>query len=428
MIYYLTYFLLIFSTLFQALDIFSILGVYGRCFSGIFGIIVFLVLFFTGKIHDIGKMKKIWIFPVSLILCSIFFIVIYGPQYNVFEDNIVLKSIKGCIIILSIVLYIFDIVFLLKHINKQKMYKPFLYCYVFLFLVLLIEINNPTILETLHFRYSTNTTRIRLLTSESSNTGSLIFIYYLLSLMYLKESKNVYKKIFSIILITIILLFQIYYTSSKGFYLALVISLFLFIIFKKRMKIKMKLFYLSIYILFLFYSYSVLLELFISDIDNYTSMITRSYTIYCSILVAIKYPFGCGGAMYSLFLQRMMLAHVETFSSVFSEFNYSEIYNIINANSDTYVTVKSGLFELFLYIGVFGALFLLINYVKLLKSINKYNQNNIMFLCALFIPVILTIVAFELKYEIYTVIGIFIFLLMHKENKNDNIKRKLLIN
>ncbi len=393
------YFLLIFLSLFQDLPLGNSIGLYGQCLCGPLSLIVspFAIWSLSQKPAKKNPSFFLSIYFIAFILINLFFSFYYGGESLGGEDSFV-KTIKGLLYIVSIIIYCFDLYCFSKKLSKKQIFMPFVFCFFFLFLILLVEINHPEYLDVFHC--SLNYNRIRLLTSESSQTSSQIIIFSAFTIFYFYRIK---RKPFMVLLSLLFFALLIFYSSSKSLIaVVLLSSLFALFNFKSRYK-----FLLTIGVLFIgCILFPRLLSYFNSDLSNYTSFSTRFFTIICALVIMIKYPFGTGTAAYVKILPEEMKQLLPWFSSSFPKFNISEIVTLISSKTDSAIAVKSGLFQLGIQIGIIGFLILISFGLKLFKKVKKSNS---FFIAFTFWALILLslFIGFEIKYDYYC--GFFVF-------------------
>ncbi len=394
---------------------------FGRYPVWFFSIFVFCYLLITNKKLYLNKLLKVMLFLlVQLIFISMVSNFIYTLNTNeiiLLKENIFIKSFSVIITFICMLITIIDVYNLTRNLEITKILKIFYYCYVFLFIYGLIElINIPYAFDFIPSVNKYPYYRIRLLTSESSSTSSIILIYGILSFL----CSIVSKKRFNLLLTLIISVFFIIVNGSKTLYIQVIFLTVIYIIYNLKTKIKFR--YLVIllisFILMVIFIFPKLLKSFTNDIALYTSTATRSYTVIVGIIVAIKYPFGTGGSLYLTILPQNLNKYIFLFDKVNIDFNLDEIYSLINATTDETLAIKSGLLQFGLYLGIIGILLFTYGYFnQLKKSKNQFQK----LLNSLYIVIF---ISFLLATDFVPNIVVFIALMGVLPNKFHNYTRR----
>ena len=314
--------------------------------------ISFLIYFFKKKecSNKISKIYKNYI--VYFIITSIFMNTVFYIFLNKIEIYGELFLVKSIHLFLHLV-FQFISINTLFYIFKQVKFKN---------IKLILNIN--FIFLTCYFIYERyflkEIGRIKLLTPEPSGAGLLISIIFFIT-FYIN------RKIIIRFLIICIYLIILYYTGSKGAVLCLLISFLVYIIisFKKHMKLMFFLLFLVILFFKLFF-YEKIINLFIVDLEKYTSLTTRSWSIITAIVTTLIFPFGSSGSYlftYSFFGEIVK----KIYMYLFPRLNYSEIDFMLKTGM--YLAPKAGIF--------FGILISGIGYIYMLISIFKYLYKNL---------------------------------------------------
>ncbi len=359
-----------------------------------------LIYFFKKKecLNKISKVYKNCI--LYFVIISVFMNVIFYILLNKIEIYGELFLIKSIHLLLH---FIFQFISInaLFYIFKQLKFKNiklilninfiFLTCYYLYERYLLKEIG-----------------RIKLLASEPSIAGYLISIVFLMTFY-------VNRKIIIRFLITFIYLVILYNIGSKGSVLCLLISFIIYmsINFKKNKKLMIFLCFSTILFFRLFF-YQKIINLFIIDLERYTSLVTRSWSIITAIVVTLLFPFGNSGGYlftYSFFGEIIKKFYIY----LFPKLNYSEIDFILKTG--IYLAPKAGIF--------FGILVSGTGYIYMLVSILKYlykNLKNEKILCILLICYFISNLIYISDMQTPIQILIYSFLLYIIKNKKGFIK------
>lgn len=202
--------------------------------------------------------------------------------------------------------------------------------------------------------------RIKLLTSEPSIAGFLVSIIFF---MMFYTNKKIIIRFF----ISCIFLIISYFIGSKGEILSILITLIIYGIINLKENVKTIIFScIPIVSIFKLFFYENLVNSFLNDIEKFTSLVTRTWSIITTIVIALILPLGNSGVYlltYSFFGERMK----EFYLKLFPNLNYSEINFMLETGIN--LTPKSGIF--------FGILISGIGYVYMLIKIIKYLFNNL---------------------------------------------------
>ena len=358
---YLLYLTLVILAIYQNCIFGKFMGEYGKYpILYISLILCFLMLCFR-KIKVNKTIISLFFLGIMLFIISIVSNVIYlliNHDIILLRENIFIKSIFGFITYYSYLSILVLFYNLTKNMPKKFVFKPFFIASILLCIIGLIELF--TIPYAFTFIPTINTYpyyRVRLLTTESSLTSLLIITYSALSLIYSLISR----KKTNIIISSLSTLFLILTSESKGIYVLIifmVIILFINIrskLLRSKSLIILILLIASICVFFGVKFFSALNQ----DLRNYTSFITRSYTIVVAFILSIIYPFGIGNAVYMSVFPQALEKYLPFVKELAPNLNFSEILSYINATTDVAVTPKSGLSAYSIYWGIFGTLLFL---------------------------------------------------------------------
>lgn len=352
-----------------------------------------------------------YIIAVSFVGATYVLYLIFKGHYYFLDENIFLKFIKGQLYLIIIWLYLRHSYLILNKLTKKQIFYAMISVLSILNIVLIIEyFSLPNALEFLHSQ-KIPYYRIRLLTVESSWTGSIYVVLCALSWYYMKSymrMKTIYIKLY----IGISFISYVMLTQSKGFFVALLISIMIFstsLIKKKKLSRKTLFFLITLSFLFIFavfFFIQVFLPAFGSDIENYTSMSTRLGVLIAALKVIIVNPLGVGTGAYIIFLANGIVDVVPFLKQIFSFLfnstpNLSELFRI--TNSTIGLSVKSGIFQWILEGGIL-AIVLFLSWSKYILHITK--ESNMLKMAVIFIAVAsLTYISINIKYEIWLLIS-----------------------
>jgi hypothetical protein len=418
---YFIYFILVLSTLFQSLSTFNSLGVFGTSLSGIitpFMCIGYILLCKGSKKIVVSKYtKNLFILLFYLVIVNMVILIVYFFVFNnsvyILGENFFIKTLKANYYFVSIILFVLVIENVARNFSVKRLILPFVYGYYLLFSVLIFEKTSPALFNKL-FHAGMDYNRIRLLTTESSYTGTLIIVFFALSFYYYTISKQ---PIFRVISIFILAAFIIS-SGSKGFILNFIVALAFFAIFKSG-SIRNRLVIIFTLVGIVVFVLPTIQRYLIEDINSYTSFATRFFTIYCSVKYFLVYPFGTGTALYLEKFPKLLLDNLNIMMDY--RLNAEEVLMYIYATSDEFIGSKSGVLQWAMYWGIFGTVFLAKYLLSLYKDMNRFGDKDNFILAFGLVFLVLSIVSyvsFDVKYEIWAFFAIISLL-----NKNHEIIR-----
>lgn len=420
-IYYLLYFILIFSTVFQDFFLFNYIGEFGRSITAIITIPIFIiyVVILRKKIHINKYLKiliKLCIYLLIINVIVLFLYIIRSNNLMILDENIIMQTAKGYMYFLSITIFMILLYNLQLKINNEQVFKPFAFTFIFLFFILIIElISKPNAWPMLHntFPYY----RVRLTTAESSWTSSIIVIYFAMSCYYYKHIMQ--NKVMSIASILMFIVFLIT-STSKALIISVLLSIFMMIIIDSKVikiikdsNLKTKIIGMCILCIILTPLFTTIRDSVISDLNEYTSIVTRVYSILIGIVYILLNPLGTGNALYLLKYPKMLQEYIHVFDKINFKFNLSEIYSFINSNTSQNLSVKSAFIQYGLYWGTVGMIMIAIFLIKIYRNLFKNKDTKFTLIKFAYINIILlliTAISFDIKYEIWALFSTIIYL------------------
>lgn len=413
---YFMYCLFVLLTIYQDSPFSLIVGAAGYSFVMPLSIIAFLALVAIDKfkIYRINEIKMLWALALWLVFSSMFGIVIwklFGNSLTVVGEFLPYKALKVWLQYISYPMYIYVMTRWLRNIsNFELVFRPIFFSLIIMAIFCLIEKTQvPNAFEWLHFAGVFPYYRIRLLTLESSATANIIFIYAGICMFYALFSKRKMTLIITIICVLIL----VAYTSSKSLLLSLILFSVIFIcLISKKISRKRLLLIILIGVLFAIasvcYVIPNLLSYLSNDIKNYTSFITRAYTIVVALCISIVFPFGVGCGAYLGFFQNALKKYVYLVGKLPMSFNTVEIELYANRNSDEALSVKSGLINFNLYWGILGMVALISVFVRLYKKLKRLESPYIDILKAVYITAVIMTVIGNLGFETWLLLSVVI--------------------
>ncbi|RED54832.1 hypothetical protein [Cohnella lupini] len=422
-------------TVYQDFPLVNSIGEIGRS-----PIIVLFPLFIFCEVAMLAKHKKVMLasklqkyllaFIVYLSFVSIVYVLYQFMQgsYSFGSENLLGKAVKVLIYFVVILFYIRHMQLVFSQIKSFKvLYGCFFAVVTLLILIMILELMSiPNALSSLHAG-SNPYWRVRLLTSESSTTGSIVVVYASI-LIYLTRYLSGFAKALSITYVSGFFLFYLFVTGSKGFLivslLTLVVTMVKFLDFRKKKNFILLLGVVLAMYYFIAYFSAGLVSSFSNDIENYTSSYTRMGTIIISLATVLHNPLGVGTGAYLLYFDK----YVDDSINLMSNFYYSTFgISQINAGellqysgSDENLGVKSGFFQWVMFGGIFSVAFF---YLLAKNLIAKVKSSSILFLALVFILLSFLFIALEIKYEVWLLFAFISFFLGHNEFNQSNRQR-----
>ncbi|MCC9166592.1 O-antigen ligase family protein [Pontibacter harenae] len=248
--------------------------------------LIFLIFIFLLFLSSLGNVS-LWLFKEGTFIAL--------------GENIVVKSLKVITYYLSFMLLFRHTFFVMREIGDIKKVSKCFFIVTLLYIpILTFELYTiPTSFSEYHASIPPYY-RVRLLTAESSWTGSVIVLLITGSLITYNNFRKHSVKFFIVIAFTLI---YFTFTTSKMFLITVVMVSFIFILLRKKIKIKLLFISAFIFILSLFYVIPKVTEHIKSDLQNYTSVVTRTSSFINSFYVTLFYPLGTGGLYYAYFVE-----------------------------------------------------------------------------------------------------------------------------
>lgn len=371
---YIIYCLLIILPIYQDSPLVDIIGSAGASLMPVVSVVVGTVVIILRRRIATNKYIRTWLklggmlFVISYV--ALFAWWILGKPMTVYQEWLPTKALKIILQYFSYVIYVMVVLMFVRKTDTQRIFAPIYFTLLLLTGICLIELTQvPEALKLFHYSGVFPYWRVRLLTKESSWTAVMIVNYSMLSLFYGLEFKKRFITVTSVICASVLLASS----ASKTLLGIFAIGLGIFIVYEsKRLRLKSTLILIATIaalITFIFSGGVKFREMLLSDIENFTSMATRSFTIIVGAIIGIIFPFGIGASIYvSVFPEYM-----ERWISWLPEWlNRSEIIHYIYSDDDIGLAVKSGLFQYHVFWGVVGTTVFLISIYR----INKHLRNS----------------------------------------------------
>lgn len=409
--------ILLFLATYQDFFLVNIVGEIGR--SPIFLLLPFFII---GEILNIKYRKIKWtklqkylcLYIIYTFVIGTIYVLIYFLKgvYVYLNEDILFKFMKGQVYLIIIFLFYRHCYLLFSITKLRNIFRAFFINLVILNIIMFMEyFSMPNAWSWLH---SSNEPyyRIRLLTVESSWTGTIYLIYsaialYLSNILFKGFRVKTYMLIIIISLLTYVTL-----TGSKGFFIVFVLSLLFFAgkfinIFKISMKnIVFSSFLLGCTLVLFMLMKDEFYISFMSDIEKYTSVSTRLGLFIAAIKVFLTNPFGVGTGVYIVLLSENIQDIIgvlgEVFLTLFNVLpNLDELQRLTSTTKG--LAIKSSFFN-WLVQGGIGALLYFFYTSKVTNQVTK--NNKILRFCLIFVIIsVFSFVNLEIKYEIWVFIA-----------------------
>lgn len=406
-LYKLLLFILVVLPIYQDSPLSLYLGVAGYSLLMPFSLIaISLYAFLIRKLPINSRLSElvhlgIWMVIISYVAILVW--LVFGNPIIVVKEFLPTKALKVCLQYFSYPSYVALILIVTRKVGVNSICKYAFVTLILLTIICLIEKGqSPYAFEGIHFAGTFPYWRIRLLTTESSWTAMMIYVYFILALYWCFTINKKFPVMVAIICIGILL----YNTSSKTLMMSVVVTVIIYvvIVFKKIKKTTL-LYLLVILAVMVIFAQIILPQLIQSisiDIQEYTSVATRLYTSILGLLIGICFPCGVGGAVYLGIFQNALSEYLYIFTSLPIKFNISEILSLATRKTDEALTVKSGMLQFNMYWGIVGTIYLMYNFVRLSSQLSQKNMKytNII-VSAFWCAVILVITASNFSFEFW---------------------------
>ena len=384
---YWLYSLLIFLTLYTDSPLSTYLGAFGESMLPSISLCLYILFALTNRINrtDSFVRKFSFLIKVTTLLSLIAFFIypLFDISYTQLGESLFVKLVKLWLTFQAYICYLLLLINIAGDYTIERILKPFFWGFVGLTIILLIEFyQSPFAFMYLHTSTSDVYYRIRLLTPESSATALMLEVFFVLSVFYtyyVRQSKFLLgvvlicaglhialsgsKTLLTIICVSGILLFfqrTKYIFSFKGLLVmtGLVIGGG----------------YIASFIL------PKLIESFMNDLENYTSVVTRFYSIFIGYSIGICFPLGTGFQTYMYLFPEMMRNNLFLIDMINMPLRPDEIIALATSGDDNAVVAKSFLGQSSIYWGIIGTFVFIRNYLRLCKhSTKKLEKGNTLF-------------------------------------------------
>lgn len=376
---YIIYYILVILPIYKDSPLSLYLGVAGYTLLMPLSIILFLLVVVLGQNGRVKKYQEtngLFLLGIWLIVVSAIGIIIWclmGKPITVVGEFLPTKALKVWLQYMSYPMYVYILTFCIKRMRRvSQIFVPIFHTLIVLTIIDVIELTQmPNAFSSIHFAGVLPYHRVRLLTTESSWTAMLVYVYAALSLYY----GWAYKKKAVFVSSAVCTMILIAGTGSKTLLTSIPIVLIIYVMsMRKKMNAKTIFGLLFVAVSGLLFIYNLLPSLissFSADISHYTSVATRLYTTAIGLGIGIIIPTGVGGGIYLGVLQETLKKFLPVFQKLPIRFNTSEILGLISQNTDKALTVKSGIFHFNMYWGIIGTVCLFYIFYIALKHFKE---------------------------------------------------------
>lgn len=363
------------------------MGAFGESMLPSISLCLYILFALTNRINRTDSFVRRFSFLIKvttlLSLIAFFIYPLFNISYTQLGESLFVKLVKLWLTFQAYICYLLLLINIAGDYTIERILKPFFWGFVGLTIILLIEFyQSPFAFMYLHTSTSDVYYRIRLLTPESSATALMLEVFFVLSVFYtyyVRQSKFLLgvvlicaglhialsgsKTLLTIICVSGILLFfqrTKYIFSFKGLLVmtGLVIGGG----------------YIASFIL------PKLIESFMNDLENYTSVVTRFYSIFIGYSIGICFPLGTGFQTYMYLFPEMMRNNLFLIDMINMPLRPDEIIALATSGDDNAVVAKSFLGQSSIYWGIIGTFVFIRNYLRLCKhSTKKLEKGNTLF-------------------------------------------------
>lgn len=379
---------------------------------------IYLYMFLNKTlISDVFSRKyfKLLLYTLFISIVALLVFTITGVSLVQKGEALEVKAIKGFVMLFSYYAYVKVVISLIKNYSLEQVLKPFFWGFIILTILLLLEVLQiPNAFPGIHYALLPYY-RVRLLTPEASGTAIMLEIFFFVSFYYVYVVRH--SKLLTVFLIVCMLL-HVLFSGSRTFLIAVIISMIIMYWNNVRSGMKSKGGIMLMILLtsgiwgFVQVVLPSLIATFMNDFENYTSTVTRSYSIFCGVLIGLEYPFGTGFSSYLYLFPEKMKSMLWIVNSIGKDLDTSEIISYAYSRSDVAVTAKSFIGQTSMYWGVLGSIyFVKIFYNAFVDSLKKSNLKfGVLFKCVCVVLLIQLTLSSELEYSMLALVSVMIFI------------------
>jgi hypothetical protein len=402
-------FVILFFSVYQDFPLINYFGEIART-PIIFVTPFFILYFIKNKKIILSEYSKIFIlYILYTILISVLYsiyLIIKNKSIYIFDENILIKNIKmlfypSC----ALLFYLFIYNFLRRTKDINQIFKPVYFIQLLLIIILLFEVKyyktTELFLPFLHSSYE-KYWRVRLLTFESSWSGSIVVIFTFFPI-FLADLLNKKTNTKILVILTSIFFFTYYtlHSESKGYLFLVLISILPMIVryIYKNKKIRNFLYFSIIPIVIIgLVVFNYLKEEVINQLYTSITFGTRFTGYLASLETFIINPFGIG---FGPFLE-IYTSHIEHITNIpfMQKFELAEVREYLT--SPKFLSSKTYFFDHLVFGGVGFLLFFYSFFIKRYYKLIYLRKAYILRIILLYIIFSgIFYLTFSIKYEIW---------------------------
>lgn len=418
---YWLYSLLIFLTLYTDSPLSTYLGAFGESMLPSISLCLYILFALTNRINrtDSFVRKFSFLIKVTTLLSLIAFFIypLFDISYTQLGESLFVKLVKLWLTFQAYICYLLLLINIAGDYTIERILKPFFWGFVGLTIILLIEFyQSPYAFTYLHTLHADIYYRIRLLTPESSATALMLEVFFVLSVFY-----TYYVRQSKFLLLGVLICAGLHIALSGSKTLLAIICISGILLFFQRAKYMFSFKGLLVMTGFVIgggyvasFILPKLIESSMNDLENYTSVVTRFYSIFIGYSIGICFPLGTGFQTYMYLFPEMMRNNLFLIDMINMPLRSGEVISLATSGDDNAVAAKSFLGQSSIYWGIIGTYFFIKNYVKL-YSCSKTNikKGNSLFKMLLILIIVQLLFSSGLD---YCVIALFF---VHIRIKND---------
>jgi hypothetical protein len=379
-VYYPIFVLLVLFTLYADSPLQGSLGFFGETMIPVMTIPVYCFMLICKQLKKTDsflinyKKLLIYVTAISIVYFSIFLVV--GIPTVLLGENLVVKGIKLFIQFYVYYAYMKVLYNLACRFGVKKVLAPFYWGLILMTAILFVELaQSPFAFESLHYTPGPYW-RIRLLNPESSYTSLQLEIFATLAFFY---SYVICKSRKKILVVALCFVLQVALSGSKTLLVAVALALIalnwkVLTNLRNWKSLALLLAMVGVGVLFISFVLPQMIQSFVIDIEEFSSTVTRFYSIFCGFEEGFTHPFGVGFQSYLYYFPKSLTENKWIINMIDPDLNLVEIDGYISAQSAQAVSAKSFLAQTSIYWGILGTFYFVRNYVRLVQRSIKNSR------------------------------------------------------
>ena len=339
-----------------------------------------LISFFSAKLYLFKPAKYYLVYYIySIVITAVIVLYFYmsAEITSIWGENLIVKCIKNSMYNLIIIITLYNFFFIFRNSGLKFLERILKYLVVIQIAIGCIQILVPNAFDILKTPQLKVTARLTLLSTEPSHTFPQLLLSLLCYICIRYYIHNKFKALDYLVLLTGFLLLLL--IQSRGGVVIMFIC-FLFILFFSKQTLKNRLFMMSVSFIFIVPSYWVIMNIIVpqlsADLEQFSSISTRSITILTALKSLLVYPFGQGYGTY-LFTFPTLLD--QTINNVlgWSPIPLSTFEMDLMLDTGRSLTVKSGLLNEILYTGWAIIVFYIFFFVNAYRNLRRLRHKRV---------------------------------------------------